>query len=482
MLVHELIFRGESNKIALCEKNKKYSYAEMQNKVAAYRSYLYARGVREKDNVALFAKNSAEFVFAYMSIASLGGVVVPLNTMLTSREISFILEDAKVKHIVADRELQTAGEHIRISVSTLDKESGNPALSKIPPAQVSGRDPCVILYTSGTTGRPKGALLSHDNLVSNARAFSGVTQTSAGDNVLCVLPMFHSFAWTCCVTTALYNGASITVVETFSPKEVIATIRETGITVVMGVPAMYGFYSSLAAPGDLAGVRLFASGGASLPLEILNKFYEKTGKRVVEGYGLSEASPAVSFNPLNATKPGSVGLPVPGVKVRIVDDHGRELEPGEIGELLVQGPNVMLGYYGLPEESAEALRGGWLHTGDLAYMDEDGYIFIVDRKKDMIIVSGLNVYPREVEEALYQHPSVKETAVVGVPDKKRGETVRAFVVIKEGFELNKKELMTFLKTNLAAFKLPRDIIELESLPKNATGKILKKELRKLCAV
>jgi len=242
---------------------------------------------------------------------------------------------------------------------------------------------------------------------------------------------------------------------------------------------MYGFYASLATPADLAGVRLFASGGASLPLEILNSFYEKTGKRVIEGYGLSEASPVVCFNPMHATKPGSVGLAVPDVEAKVVKDDGSEAGCREVGELSIRGPNVMLGYYGLPVESAEALKDGWLYTGDLAYLDEEDYIFIVDRKKDIIIVSGLNVYPREVEEILYQYPAVKEAAVIGKPDKKRGEIVSAYVVVKEGLKLNKKDLIVFLKANLASYKLPREIIEIEALPKNATGKILKKELREV---
>jgi long-chain acyl-CoA synthetase len=242
---------------------------------------------------------------------------------------------------------------------------------------------------------------------------------------------------------------------------------------------MYGYYASLATPEDLAGVRLFVSGGASLPMETINSFYAKTGKRVIEGYGLSEASPAVAFNPLGATKPGSIGLPLDGVDVKTVADSGIETKIGEVGELIVKGPNVMLGYYGLPGETEEALRDGWLYTGDLAYKDEEGYIFIVDRKKDLVIVSGLNVYPREVEEIIYQHPSVMEAAVIGVPDKKRGETVRAFIVPKDGMQLNKKELLFFLKKNLAAYKLPRSIIEVDALPKTATGKISKKNLREI---
>ncbi len=484
MLVHQLIFQGPDDKIALYEKSAKFSYAQIQTRVAQYRDYLYAHGVRARDNVALFAKNSGNFVFSYMAIISLGGVVVPLNTMLISREISFILKDAHIKHVVTDKELDLSGyfdecsdQPIQILIPKINEEISRSKYPDAPMASIQDSAPCAILYTSGTTGRPKGALLSHGNLLSNTKALAEVLHAKTGDNFLCVLPMFHSFGWTCSVLTPLFKGASVTIVETFSPKEVIATIRNQRVTVVLGVPAMYSFYASLAKPEDLAGVRLFASGGASLPIELINKFHAMTKQRVIEGYGLSEASPAVCFNPIQATKPSSIGLPLPSVKVKIVDDDGKEMGPREIGELIIQGPNVMLGYYGLREESDKALRGGWLHTGDLAYKDEEGYIFIVDRKKDMIIVSGLNVYPKEVEEILYQHPTVKDAAVVGVPDKKRGEFVRAFVVVNEGMEFNKKELMNFLKANLANYKLPREIIELETFPRNAMGKILKKELK-----
>ncbi len=488
MLVHELILTGPGDKIAIYEKGAAYNYELLRMKVSQYRNYLYAKGVRPRDNVALFAKNSAYFIFSYMAIASLGGVVVPLNTMLTPREIAFILKDAEVKHVITDKDLNFSGQFgegdlppVKAFINDIEKELSENNYPDSAAINIQDSDPCVILYTSGTTGRPKGALLSHSNLVSNAKAFSIATESGPDDNTLCVLPIFHSFGWTCCIGTALYNGASITVVETFLPKDVIATIRDQGITMVMGVPAMYNFYNSLAKPEDLAGVRLFASGGASLPIEILEKFHEKTKKHVIEGYGLSEASPVVAFNPLSRTKPGSIGRPVQDIKVKIVDNNGNELGCREIGELLVQGPNVMLGYYNLPAESAVALKNGWLYTGDLAYQDEDGYIFIVDRKKDMIIVSGLNVYPREVEEILYQYPAIKEAAAIGVPDKSRGESVRAYVVLEENMTLDKKDLMAFLKENLAQFKIPREIIEIETLPKNATGKILKKELRNIAS-
>ncbi|MDD2421363.1 MAG: long-chain fatty acid--CoA ligase [Heliobacteriaceae bacterium] len=481
MLVHQLVGQGTGEQTALVEKGTPISYAVLQTLVPQYRDYLYAQGVRAGDKVGLFAKNSAGFVISYLAIASLGSVVIPLNTMFTPREIAFIVQDAGIKHLITDKPVALEAECPQPPVQlppapTTVKQQAIPAA---PPVAVHPDDPCVILYTSGTTGRPKGAILSHTNVISNARAFGRHTQARPTDNFLCVLPMFHSFAWSCSVMTPLYHGATITVAETFSPKEIIHTIRDQGITVVTGVPAMYGFYASLAKPEDLAGVRLFISGGAALPLEILKTFYTKTKKNIVEGYGLSEASPVVTCNPLDITKPGSIGVPLPGVAVKTVDDQSREVGPGEVGELITQGPSVMTGYLGLPAETAAALRDGWLYTGDLAYQDEDGYVFIVDRKKDLVIVGGLNVYPREVEEIIYQYPAVKEAAVIGVPDKTRGECVRAYVAVHEGQQLNKKELMTLLKANLATYKLPREIVEVPALPKNATGKILKKELRKL---
>ncbi|MGI6491319.1 MAG: long-chain-fatty-acid--CoA ligase [Pelotomaculum sp.] len=483
MLLHELLRQGLDEQIALYEKEATYSYAQLKKKVEQFRNYLYFIGVRPSDRVGLFAKNSSQFIFSYMAVVSLGGAVIPLNTLLTGREIAFILNDADAKFILTDKELNlnTGDDTTPTTQILLQDISAATAREQFPAApsmDIKETDLCVIIYTSGTTGRPKGAMLSHRNLVTNAVAFADMSQTTAGENILCVLPMFHSFGWTCCVDTALYAGASITIVENFSPRDVIAAIRNYGITVVIGVPVMYGYYAKMATPGDLSGVRLFVSGGAALPLEIINSFYTKTKKKIVEGYGLSEASPVCTFNPLEATKPGSIGLPIAGVEV-IIKNNGREAATGEVGEILVRGPNVMLGYYGMPAETGEALRDGWLHTGDLAYKDEDGYIFLVDRKKDLVIVSGLNVYPREIEEALYQYPAVMEAAVIGIPDQKRGEIVRAFIVVKEGMEINKKELLNYLKMNLASYKLPRGITELKSLPKTATGKISKLELRKM---
>jgi long-chain acyl-CoA synthetase len=289
--------------------------------------------------------------------------------------------------------------------------------------------------------------------------------------------MYHSFAWTCAVLYTLLQGASMTILDAFAPKETIAAIREFKVTVFYGVPPMYNILARMASPEDLAGIRYYVSGGAALPQKIAEQFRNKFGTAILEGYGLSEASPVVSLNPMNRVKYGSIGKPLPDVEVKVVNSRAEELPLGEIGELVVRGPNVMQGYYHLTLETAHALRNGWLHTGDMAYQDTEGYFFIVDRLKDMIIVNGENVYPREVEEVLYTYPGIIETAVIGVPDDLRGEAVCAYVVLEEGKALDKKDLRDFLVPRLAAYKIPRDFIRLDGLPKNKTGKIMKRTLR-----
>ncbi|MDD4587923.1 MAG: long-chain fatty acid--CoA ligase [Heliobacteriaceae bacterium] len=474
MLVHELILHGHPEATALIDKNTRYTYGQLQAEVGQYRDYLYARGIRKNDHVGLLAKNSAGFIFSYLAVTSLGAVIVPLNNLLTKREIDFILANARVKFLITDQDLSGTSILTIAGINAALKQGNYPPA---PYVSLTASDPCVILYTSGTTGQPKGAVLSHRNLQSNVDDICNITNTGPADHFLCVLPMFHSFAWSCCVLAPLYRGAQISIVETFSPKEVITLIRQSGITVVIGVPAMYSYYAQLARPEDLAGVRLFVSGGAALPLEVSDRFFAGTKKRIIEGYGLSEASPVVTFNRLRAVKPGSIGLPLPSVAVKIVTDTDRIANPREVGELVVRGPNVMTGYYNAPAETAVVLRDGWLYTGDLAYQDEEGYVYLVDRKKDLFIVSGLNVYPREVEEVLFQFPGIKDAAVIGVPDSKRGEVGRAFIVVADGYVINKKDLQAFLKANLAVYKRPREIIELPALPKSATGKVLKKDLR-----
>lgn len=485
MLVHQLIHQGKSDRAAFCGKEN-VSYRQLQEKVAAYRSSFAQAGIRPGDNVGLFSRNSVEFVFSYMAIAGLGAVVVPLNFQLTVREIAYIVKDARMKHLVtAERlplegELAAAGYQQAVCQLVIGAIKNMPARGEEVPPVAAGFDdnnPCVIIYTSGTTGNPKGAVLSHRNLVVDADAFGRVLPVAASDNVLCVLPMYHCFAWTCAVLNPLLRGASITVLEAFAPKETIAAIKQHGVTVVYGVPPMYNFLARMGDAQDLAGVRFIVSGGASLPETVARQFRDKYGKDIIEGYGLSEASPVVTINPPAKTKYYSIGKALPGLEVKVVGPKGEDLPPGKVGEIVVKGPTVMAGYFGLPLESSLALRDGWLHTGDLAYRDTENYFFIVDRLKDMIITNGENIYPREIEELLYAFPGVTEAAVVGVDDPLRGQAARAYLVLAEGAALDKKALKEYLQTKLAQYKIPRDFIVVDSLPKNQTGKILKRVLR-----
>jgi long-chain acyl-CoA synthetase len=335
-----------------------------------------------------------------------------------------------------------------------------------------------FLYTSGTTGKPKAAMLSHANLLINSKQCYEALETNPDDFFMCVLPMFHVFAFTACILLPLFCGGSIDILESFSPKEVIEDLVTKGITVFMGVPAMYVVLIEAGKKQiKFPKLKLAISGGAALPVEVYRQAKENINLPIIEGYGLTEASPGAVFNPPSGVqKPGSIGLVLPQIDLIVADENDREVAAGEVGELLLRGPNVMVGYYKRPEETAETLRNGWLHTGDLAKRDDEGYVYIVDRKKDMIVVAGLNVYPREVEEVIYKHPKVKEAAVVGVPDKLRGEAVVAYIVLKEGESAHHKEIMRYLKTKLAQYKLPRRIVITDALPKNSTGKILKRLL------
>lgn len=486
MLVHELLDQGEASSPALLGRHAA-TYARLQENIARYRSFLLQQGIGVGDRVGLFAKNSPEFLYSYFAVASVGAVVVPLNTQLVPREIAYILQDAQAKVLITMTKLPleeelaaypaapTVRQLVMGEIFSHLERSDTPSVPPI--TGLSEETLCTIIYTSGTTGHPKGAMLSHKNLISNAQAFSEAFPHHSSDRVLCVLPMYHCFAWTVAVLTPLLNGCSIYLQENFALRETLTAIREEELTMVHGIPAMYKLFTQWAQKEDFMTVRLFVSGGSSLPREISQQFTEKTGSRIVEGYGLSEASPVVSLNPHDRVEYCSVGKPRPGVAVRITDEQGQDLPVGEIGELLVQGPNVMLGYYNLPEATADTLRQGWLHTGDMAYMDSDGYLFIVDRLKDMIIASGENIYPREIEELLYAHPGIGEAAVIGIPDELRGTIVRAYVVPREGQTLDVRQVKRYLQPQLAAYKIPREIVVTDNLPKNATGKILKKVLR-----
>jgi long-chain acyl-CoA synthetase len=342
-----------------------------------------------------------------------------------------------------------------------------------------GDDTAVILYTSGTTGRPKGAELTHDNLRSNVSAAVGLFDLGVGDVIFGGLPLFHSFGQTCTMNAAICCGATVTLLPRFDPGKALEILQRDRCTIFEGVPTMYGALLNHPdrASYDVSSLRCCASGGASLPVEVLRGFEECFGCKVLEGYGLSETSPVASFNhPDRERKAGSIGTPIAGVEMKLVDDDGNEVEQGEIGEILIKGHNVMKGYFRQPEATAEAIKDGWFASGDMAKVDEDGYFFIVDRKKDMIIRGGYNVYPREVEEVLYEHPAVREAAVVGVPHAELGEEVGAAVTLKDGADVDVDELRAFVKEQVAAYKYPRMIWLVDELPKGPTGKILKREI------
>ncbi|GED26328.1 long-chain-fatty-acid--CoA ligase [Brevibacillus agri] len=470
------------------------TYRELNQQVDELASGLAKLGIGKGDAVALIMDNRPQFVSAYYAILRTGAAVVPMNPIYTPREISFILANSQAKAVIALAALEPVltplKEQLEHVTHLIYTEATGDELTLEQVAQAGDGsfveperhedDLAVILYTSGTTGQPKGAMLSHRNMASNAEAMGILFELLPEDRVVAVLPMFHVFCMTVCLNGPIRYGASIIIIPRFHPVEVVNTIREQKATCFAGVPTMYNYMLQLpnATKEDFASVRLCCSGGASMPVELLHKFEAKYEVMILEGYGLSEAAPATAFNPLRGTrKPGSVGVNIPHVVNKVVDPEGNELPRGEVGELVVQGPNVMLGYLGLPEDTAATLRNGWLYTGDMARMDEEGYVYIVDRKKDMILVDGYNVYPREVEEVLYQHPAIIEAAVIGVPDEVHGEAVKAFVALKE-VAVSQEDIVAFCQDKLAKYKVPRLVEIVPELPKNSTGKILRRSLRK----
>jgi len=480
----------DPEKVALNFRGSSVTYGELDKMVLAYACFLKKAGLKAGDKVVLSCLNSPEFIYSYFGTVRNGAVIVPINLLLTMEEITYVVKDSEAKFMImhplilqkSKLSKEVIEKALGVTLFVLD-EDFNAQLSVLSTEGFEdfGEENSVstFLYTSGTTGKQKAAMLTHKNLVVNSEQCYIGLQARPDDIYMCVLPMFHVFAFTACILMPLWSGATISILESFQPKEVIETLLKDEITIFMGVPSMYVVLLEAGKKNiTFPHLRLAVSGGAALPVEIYRQGREIMKLPIVEGYGLTEASPAVSFNPPDGIqKEGSIGLPLPGVECKIVDDDDRELSAEVVGELAVRGDNVMLGYYNQPDETAKALRNGWLHTGDLAKKDEEGYIYIVDRKKDMVIVAGLNVYPREVEEVIYQYPKVKEAAVIGLADKLRGEYVKAFVVLKEGEECHSKELLRFMKEKLAAYKLPRHIEFVGSLPKNSTGKIMKRILK-----
>jgi long-chain acyl-CoA synthetase len=465
-----------------------FNYGLLDQASARVAAMLKSKGVGPGDRVGIMLPNVPYFPAIYYGALRAGAVVVPMNVLLKGREVGYYLSDSDVKVLFAWHDFLEAAEQGAQEAGDVEVVSVKPGeiegliFAHEPDEEVAeraGDDTAVILYTSGTTGRPKGAELTHDNLRRNVEVAVGLFDMGADDTIFAGLPLFHSFGQTCTMNAAIYGGATITLLPRFDPGRALEIIARDRCTVFEGVPTMYG--ALLNHPGredfDVSCLRVCASGGASMPVEVLRGFEDAFGCKVLEGYGLSETSPVASFNhPDRERKPGSIGTPIDGVEMKVVDDNGEEVPTGEIGEILIKGHNVMKGYLNQPEATAEAIKDGWFATGDMAKVDEDGYFFIVDRKKELIIRGGYNVYPREVEEVLYEHPAVREVAVVGVPHAELGEEVGAAIALKEGADADPEEIKAFVKEHVAAYKYPRQVWLVDDLPKGPTGKILKREI------
>jgi long-chain acyl-CoA synthetase len=476
-------------KVALYWGEKEYTYATLWDQSEHVASYLQTKlGAKQGARVALWLKNCPEFIPALFGVLHAGCVVVPVNNFLKPAEVNYILQDAGADIMITD---SVMAEHLpalkaaRPNLQVIQVEQFGPEVlntAKVPAPVETEKDLAVIIYTSGTTGRPKGAMLSHGNLLHNVESCRLVLHTVAEDRMAVLLPMFHSFMLTVGVFLPLIVGASIVLIRSLHPpRNVLQEIIQRQASVLPAIPQFFRSMVSVPA-GITLPLRMCISGAAPLPVQVLKEFSEKFSFPLIEGYGLSEASPVVTKNPLNGVrKAGSIGLPIPHVEVTIQNDSGQVLPPGEVGELCVRGGNVMMGYWNQPAETAKVMRGDWLLTGDIGYKDSDGYIYITDRKKDMLLVNGINVYPREVEEIIYQFPGVKEASVIGIPDSRKGEQPLAFVSVAEGATVDEKGLQQFIRSKLADYKVPRKVVFVPALPRNATGKVLKTSLREMAS-
>jgi long-chain acyl-CoA synthetase len=476
--------------VSLAFEGRELTNVDQQRAANRLANALSRRGIAPGDRVAVMLLNCPEVLQSYAGILKAGAVIVPIIFLLNAEEVRHILADSGTKVVVTSPDLAWkldgwSGQTVVVGGAAPNAIAWDELLEAESDSFVTvdraDGDLAVLLYTSGTTGRPKGVALSHANLASNARAAASLSELDRSAWSLAVLPLSHSYGLTLMNSGAILGSRGV-MLRWFNPEQVLDTIQTYRVQAMSAVPTMLVYLLNYpdADRFDTSSMRMWGSGAAPLPVEIVEPFERKFGGRILEGYGLTEASPVVCATRLSGVrKLGSVGPPIPGVEVQVLDDADRAVPVGEIGEVCVRGPNVMLGYYGLPEETARTLRGGWLHTGDMGRLDEDGYLVIVERKKDLIIRGGFNVYPREVEEVLYAHPKVAEAAVVGVRDPLMGEDVRAYVVPRGGETPTAEEIIAFCQERLAKFKCPKDVRFLPALPKNAVGKILRKDLRTL---
>jgi long-chain acyl-CoA synthetase len=474
---------------ALFWGSEEFSYSALRAQTLAAARHLRDHcSVRKGDRVGLWLKNCPEFIPALFGALQAGGVVVPINNFLKPDEVSYILSDGGIDVLITEESmgealarLKAARPSLRIVMALgLGADTAGPGEDTPLFPELAEQDLAIIIYTSGTTGHPKGAMLTHGNLLHNVESCRQVLLAVKEDRFVAALPMFHSFMLTVCVLLPLLVGGSIVLIKSLHPpKNVIAEILHRRGTILPAVPPFFRALLGAHLPPDFP-LRVCISGGAALPVQLLKDFNAQMPVPLVEGYGLSEASPVVSINPIKGPqKIGSIGVPISDVEMSVQDDEGRRLGPGETGEICVRGGNVMAGYWNRPKETSQAMRNGWLLTGDVGHRDTDGYYYITDRKKDMLIVNGNNVYPREIEEVMYQLSFVKEAAVIGVTDPRKGEQPLAFVSPREGCAVDERALLQHLREKLADYKVPRRLVVMEALPHNATGKLLKTTLRKL---
>jgi len=515
------------NKLCVHYQGRNFTYSQVDDVSSRFASALVSLGLQRGDRVAIFMPNMPQLVFAYFGALKAGGIVVMCNPIYKERELEYQLRDAGARVVVATgtvvkgldlfKSLQDCRDRLPlkhiVTTSVTDylpplkkrlaglvgvKDVPRPGTldfvklveSHPPMVEYAGVDPAndiaLLQYTGGTTGTAKGAMLTHYNLVSNALYGARLFPVTENDVSLCVLPLFHIYGLTVTMNIPIAVGASIVLLPSFHVEEVMKTIQKMKVTLFSGAPAMYIAINSKpnAKSFNLKSVRACMSGGSALPSAVRKKFMELTGGNLVEGYGLSETSPVTHVNPLTSgiVKDGSIGPPFSGTDAMIVDleDRNKVLPIGEVGELAVKGPQVMKGYWNQKAETDAVLKDGWFLTGDIAKMDEDGYFYIVDRKKDMIDVAGFKVYPREVEEVLFEHPDIKEAGVVGIPDEFKGEAVKAFIVLKDpSKKLTQKEVIDFCLERLAKFKAPKEVEFVQELPKTLIGKVLRRKLREL---
>lgn len=482
-------------KKALFFQKDKLTYHRLREEIDNLAAgFYYSLGIKKASKVAILLHNNSQYVIGLFAIFRLGAIAIPLNVFLKTQELDYILSNCNPDYLITSTEflptLRPLREKIESKIILADsrqpnflylKDLSRKRYASPPKQEISEEAIAVISYTSSTTGKPKGVLLSHKNFISDVEGCLRTIDINYKDRFLIFLPIFHSYTLTTCVFTPLLIGATIYLV--YSLKQLPAAMRLIflrHITILVGIPRIFRIFSKINIPKFLlifSSIRFAISGAAALAPEIITTFKKKFNITLLQGYGLTEASPVVLLNPLNKQKLGSVGLPLSNCKIKIVDEKGQELPANTPGELIVKGPMVMKGYFQLPRQTAVAIRDGWLFTGDIAKIDEEGYVYIIDRKKDMIIIHGMNVYPREVEEIIKTHPKVEEAAVVGKKDLKRGEISVAVLLLKEEEHAEAKDIISFLKEKIADYKIPRIIEFRKELPTTATGKILKRILR-----